>query len=145
MKKFILLALAAIATIGFKMSADERVAYDQLPKTAREFITEFFQNDQITVVERDKKPFKTEYEVKFQSGSEADFTGDGTWTEVKAGKDGEIPSGIIPTGISKYVNQNYAGKKIVEIKLDRRGYEIELSNGLDIEFDSNGNFIRIDR
>lgn len=145
MKKFILLALAAITAIGLKMSADERVAYDQLPQPAQAFISEFFQNDPITVVERDKKPFRTEYEVKFQSGSEADFTGDGAWTDVKAGRGSEVPAGIIPSGISKYVSKNYAGLKIVEIKLDRRGYEIELSNDLDLEFDSNGNFIRIDR
>lgn len=145
MKKLMIIAVSLLAAIGMKMSADERVSYEQLPQAAQTFVSKYFDGDAISVIEREHKPFKTEYEVKFASGAEADFTGDGAWREVKAAHGCEVPAGIIPSGISKYVKQQYAGKKIEKIKHDRRGYEVELSGDIDLEFDANGHFIRVDR
>ena len=37
-----------------------------------------------------------------------------------------------------YLNSNFETAFITEISRDRSGYDIELSNGLDLEFSSNG-------
>ncbi|WP_369695841.1 PepSY-like domain-containing protein [uncultured Duncaniella sp.] len=46
--------------------------------------------------------------------------------------------------IATYVKQNHKGSRIIGIEKKRNGYEIELSNDLDLEFDKQGNFIRFD-
>lgn len=42
--------------------------------------------------------------------------------------------GIVPQQIRDYVTKNYP-KQIVAIECDRRDYEVELDNGLDLKFD----------
>ncbi|MBC8644054.1 PepSY-like domain-containing protein [Flavobacterium lindanitolerans] len=55
-----------------------------------------------------------------------------------------VPTAIVPEAITTYVTANYAGQTINTIEIERTGYDIELSNGLDLVFDSRGQFIRID-
>ena len=48
------------------------------------------------------------------------------------------------TEIAQYLQKRYNNMPIKEIKKKRTGYEVELSNGLDLEFNSKGKFLRID-
>jgi NOL1/NOP2/fmu family ribosome biogenesis protein len=53
---------------------------------------------------------------------------------------------VVPVTIQKYVSQHYPDAKVVKIEVtDRKGYEVDLSNGFDIEFDKKMNVIEIDR
>ena len=36
-----------------------------------------------------------------------------------------------------YLNENFPGTKVTEIDLDNRGYDVDLSNGMEIKFDKN--------
>jgi len=42
------------------------------------------------------------------------------------------------------VNKNFKGATIVKIDKEHYGYEVELSNGLDLKFNCNGSFMMID-
>ena len=42
---------------------------------------------------------------------------------------------MIPAAIQAYVNKNYPNAKVKQIEKDRKGYEVELTNGWDITFD----------
>jgi len=42
------------------------------------------------------------------------------------------------------VAANYTDAGINEISRDRRGYEVELTNQIELQFDQNGNFVRVD-
>nr|WP_242499231.1 PepSY-like domain-containing protein [Flavobacterium sp. 140616W15] len=46
--------------------------------------------------------------------------------------------------IVSYINTNFANTTITKIDKGTWGYEVNLSNGLELEFNSKGNFIRID-
>lgn len=43
--------------------------------------------------------------------------------------------------INAYVNANYPGTSIVEIEREGNAIEVELSNGVELYFDLNGNFL----
>ena len=62
---------------------------------------------------------------------------------VKA-RNGAVPTKIVPAKISKYVHKNYPNVLIKEIQKERRKYEVSLSNGLDLDFNLNGKFLKID-
>ena len=48
--------------------------------------------------------------------------------------------------IQQYLAKNYPDAKILKIeKTDRKGYEVDLNNGFDIEFDKKFNVIEFDR
>ena len=45
-----------------------------------------------------------------------------------------VPDVLVPEQIKAQVNARYPGAVIIRLKKDRTGYDIKLSNGLDIEF-----------
>ena len=83
------------------------------------------------------------YDVVFTNGYKVEFDKKGNWQEVDCNVDA-VPTAIIPAAIRTYIQQNYANSLIVQIDKDRHGYSIELNNGLDLDFDSDGKFRRID-
>lgn len=55
-----------------------------------------------------------------------------------------VPAALVPTEIAEHVNRLHSGKNIVKISKDRLGWDIELSNGIEIEFDRKFRVIEID-
>ncbi len=51
---------------------------------------------------------------------------------------------IIPKNIRAYVADHFKGARIDKITKEYWGYEVELSNGVDLKFDSKGDFKRMD-
>lgn len=142
MKK-LLLALAILVTsvAGFaqKYTRDVNV----LPAKAQTFIKNNFKKD-INHIKVENKTFgKKEFDVILNNGTEIEFDHDGNWKSIDCGNSA-VPSSVVPVQITNYVNQNYKGQKIVEIEIERNKYDVQLSNGLDLEFDRSGRFLRID-
>ena len=55
-----------------------------------------------------------------------------------------VPAAIIPEEILKYMIANYPETKILEIEHDSEGYEIKLSNRLEIKFNNKFQVVDID-
>lgn len=139
---FVALAFAGISSVS---AQNQRfVSLSQLPTKAQNFIKTHFPAANITMA-LEETPYlsQKEYNVKLNDGTEIEFLENGEWEEVKA-KGGKVPSQIIPVDIAQYIKNNFLGIDIQEIKKRKRGYEIELSNGLDLDFDKNGKFLRVD-
>lgn len=140
MKKnlILLFCLAAFSMFACE-TPDTPITKEQLPQTAQSFINQFFSDYQIAYIQKDSDS----YDVKFSNGFEVDFNKKGEWKEVDC-QTSEVPSGIVPENIRNYVNTNYNGLFIVQIGKDHFEYDVELNNGLELVFDKNGNFKRID-
>lgn len=140
------LFLAAALALGTAACTSETVSHDasQLPSKAQEFISQNF-TSAISVVEKDKNLGKTsEYEVTLTDGSQIEFNSSGEWKSVDTPNNVPVPAGIVPTNIAQYVAQNHQGAYIVGIEKNKKGYEIELSNGMDMQFGPAGNFLNYD-
>ena len=142
--------LAAVAAVigmfAFNAKADTPINPADLPQAARTFITATFPNDPIVLAERDKDLLRTDYSVELQSGTEIDFDAKGDWEDVSCKHvAGGVPASVIPQKVKEYVAANYPGQSIVEISRDKRKIEVELSSDIDLEFDINGRFLRVDR
>lgn len=87
-----------------------------------------------------------EYDVKLTSGFELEFDASGQWVEVDGPMAAAIPNqDFIPQPIRDYVAGHYpAPLAINSISRDAQGYEVELIDLLEIEFDLDGNFVRVD-
>ena len=46
-----------------------------------------------------------------------------------------VPSVIVPQQIREFVTAKYPNQKIVGVSRDRRGYDVQLSNGYELGFD----------
>ena len=89
-----------------------------------------------------------EIEVKLNDKTEIDFYINFDWKSIDCEKGtvyGSVPAELVPAQITAYVAANFAGKTIESIeKKHNGGWEIELSNGLEITFDANFNVTEID-
>jgi len=122
---------------------DQVISYDQLPGNAKTIIEQYFDRNQVAYVQKDGAGIWTEYEVKFNNQNEIDFNHKGELKSVDM-KVGVVPSDLVPQQIRDYVSTNYPGQSIRKYSVESNGYEIELSNGLEIEFDKKFNFKKID-
>lgn len=123
------------------------VAQESLPDNARTFITTHFPQETVIQVVRDRDGLKTSFDVILSNGFDLEFTKTGECTQVD-GKNKTIPDGVVnPEKIRTYVRTNFSQHTIVSWEKDqddRDRYNVELSNGLDLNFDKNGDFLRID-
>ena len=145
MKK-LLLILAMLVGIGVSTYARDNYAHDAsvLPQAAKVTISKNFKAN-VSLVKIDKTLGQIkEYEVILTDGTEITFDSKGNWENVETSVKKSVPSGFIPKGVSDYVKKHHSGARIVGIEKERNGYEVELSNGIDMKFDKEGNFQRYD-
>lgn len=138
------LAITLLSFTLFACNAQERkITVKELPATAQAFIQKHFPNQATSYIIEDKDLRKTEYELRFTGGAEVEVDGLGNWKEVDANKS-QMPAGILPANITAYINQNYKGQQLEKIEKKAKGYKVEFLSDLELEFDPNGNFIRVD-
>ena len=145
MKKLIMLLVVLIMGIG-TASAYKSYTIDRskLPQESQTFLNTHFPKAKIGMIKIDKPLFrKPEYEVRLNNGQTIEFNKYGKWKEVDC-KNKRVPDAIIPKNIMRYVNKNYPDVFITQIEKDSKGYEIELSDGVDVKFDLLGNFKSVD-
>lgn len=58
--------------------------------------------------------------------------------------DRNISSKELPRKAKTFINKHYAGATIYECEIDDKEYNVELSNGVDLEFNRNGKLVKIE-
>ncbi len=145
MKRIALFAFVAI--LGFAV-ASARDSYSRdvsvLPQAARTTIDTHFKS-KVSVIKIDKTLGRIDdYEVVLTDGTEIKFDRGGNWKEIETSRTSSVPSAIVPAGVANFVKKNHNGQRIIGIERDRSGYDVELSNGLDLKFNKAGEFQRYD-
>lgn len=146
MKNKLNLAICLITGLAFGISVNAQktvITKTALPSNAQTFLRTHFSGQEPTYIIEDKEMFSKDYKVQFADNIEVEFDGKGNWEEID-GNNKAIPINVIPKKIVSYVNTYFTNTVITKIDKGAWGYEIDLSNGLKLEFDSKGNFIRID-
>lgn len=144
MKKTISLFLLLFTFATITMAGNDKlIAFNELPKVAREFIQKHFPDTKASYVKLDNDFMEKTYEVQLTDGTKIDFNSNGEWKEVDC-QAKAIPDAIIPVKILTHVKTNYPNLFIQKIEKDSRKIEVELSNDLDLKFNKNGDLIEID-
>ena len=136
----------AILISALTVSARDHISHDPavLPQAAQTVIKNNFKA-KVSFVKIDKELGRiSDYEAILTDGSEIKFDRDGNWKEVESSPSSSVPSFFILAPIRDYVAKNHKGTRIVGIDKERGGYEISLSNGIDLKFDTKGVFKRYD-
>ena len=131
MKKTIIAAFMLLLGItAAKADNDRPINLNQLPKASQEFLAKYV---------------GSEYEVTYTDRTEVEFNTNGEWTSVERRYEA-VPDAIIPEEIRKYVStMDFAGgQQIRKISRNRFEWEIELTNGIEMEFDLKFNIVGID-
>lgn len=144
MKKvlFLFLALAACTTMALADHHSTPIQVAQMPEMAQTFIQRHFNDVQVRYAKQQYQPAR-EYEVVLVNGTKLEFDANGNWTEVDC-KYGVVPDEIVPQPLRDYVEKNYPDQRIVDIEQGRRGYKLELDNGLDLKFNKEYRLVDMD-
>lgn len=144
MKKilFLFLVLFVGQSVAFADN-DKPVQLNQMPKKAQLFVKSYFPTNEVALSKVDADLFDKSYKVIFTNGDKVEFDKKGNWKEVDC-KYSHVPTSVVPSKILNYVKSNYAEQKILKIDKDKKGYEIKLSNGIELDFDLSCKIINID-
>lgn len=144
MKKILLLMALMVGVLQFAMAGDVVTRdVNKLPVAAREMLSKNFPQTKVSYIKIEKDLFlSTSYDVKLADGVELEFNSKGEWLEIDC-KDKAVPATFIPQTISKYMKANYNGHKVVKIERNRKGYDLTLENGLEVDFDQFGGFLKL--
>ncbi|WP_419489134.1 PepSY-like domain-containing protein [Chryseobacterium bernardetii] len=144
-KKITTVFVLIFLLIGGLVSAQDRaINPNHLPKTAKTFLAGHFKGIPVSSAIEDREIYGVdEYKLYLNNGMKMEFDSNGNWKEVD-GNHQKIPYGFIPASIKNYTSRNFPNTYIVKIEKKRWSYKAELSNGLELEFDRNGNFKKID-
>ncbi len=144
MKKVIysVFSFAVVLMVFAACDKESIVSAEGLPKEAQLFIAQHFPDHEILQVVKERDDLKTTYDVYLSGDINLDFDKKGKITGVEGMS--KLPDSVVPEKILTYVQANYPDYFIRDWELDDRGQDITLSNGMELKFDSAGNFLRID-
>lgn len=139
MKKLFLILTTALLSLSV-MAEERQVTFEKLPSKAQKFITTHFSSLKISYVKYDSDIADRDYEVYFEGGTSVEFRRKGEWSKIDCGRGVAVPFAVLPEGVVGFLSTEHAGVDVVEAERDGREYELVLSNGTELTFDSNGRF-----
>lgn len=142
MKKMILTAMSIVMFATYSIGREKPVTFQQLPAAAQKFINENFSNDPVQLCIEEDDLIRPDYEVRLTGGTELEFDHAGALKKMssRAG----VPVELIPDSIRRYVTSLYPDVKYVEYEVGRYSYDVTLSNGWELKFNSRFDVIEID-
>lgn len=140
---FILLILLGMYVSACDKNDNERIIpIEKLSDKIKNYVSIHFPKNKIlkAVEERDNNTIK--YELDLEGYISLEFDVNSKVIEIKSYQ--KLPESVLPAKIIEYVKKNYPDNFIISWELDKGIQQIELNNNLELEFDINGNFLRID-
>ena len=142
MKKIVYLALF----IGFALT-NTSCNSDKKAQVVDSFVKTYFPDAEVIANIKDGLDCEVTLSDYTQIGFDGNLFGKLEWDEVDcrhASLPTAVPVALVPVEITNYVNRIEGGQSITKIAKDNNGWDIELSNGLEIEFDKRFNVVDFD-
>ncbi|MCJ7758076.1 MAG: PepSY-like domain-containing protein [Gillisia sp.] len=135
---------------------DTHLNISELPQILLDFIATNYPNESIDEAELENND---NYEVELENEVILIFEADGNFMGIgkdenndengenenndeDGGDETNIEAAALPQTILDYLSANYSDKTIIEAEVEEDGtYEVTLSNGIEVTFDSNGSFL----
>ena len=135
---------SALLAFTMMLKADDRpVTLSQLPVAAQTFIKTNFPADKLSYATKDDDIIRPDYNVVLVSGVRISFDNSGALEKIEVGNNA-MPENLIPVQIREFVKADYPEARITEYEVERRHYDVKLSNRLELKFDRNFTLVGID-
>lgn len=143
-KKLIKNSLFATAFAFTLTSCDEEevIPSSELPSEITSYITTHFPNNTIVQVINDRDGLNKTYDILLSENISLEFNRKKEIIDIDGVN--QLPISVIPEKILQYVTANYPTNFITDWELDDKNQQVQLDNGLDLEFNMDGDFLRID-
>ena len=145
LKKLPALLLVLIVSMATFTSCDDDEGYAidprDLPSQAWDFLDYYYYDLPIVEAFYYGSGSDGYYRVNLADGTGVGFDAWGNWYFVSAPWDSSVPADIVPPRITVFVGYYYPYEVIVSITITGYGYDITLSDGTELSFDTYGEIL----
>jgi hypothetical protein len=142
-RRFLSMGTVVLMFFGFVSCNKESIQPEnEIPSEVKTYVSTHFPGNTILQSIKDKDGFTLTYDVILSDNIQLEFNRSKEIINIDSDK--KLPDSVVPTKILEYVAANYPSNFITDWEIDGKNQQIELDNGLDLEFDKSGNFKRID-
>ena len=138
--KRIIFAFVAIVCFGLSTAMAQNTNANP---AITQFVTQYFPEAIIQMV----MPDEDDIDVVLNDYTKIEFKLNNEWKKVDcehATKFISVPATLVPEQITAYVNANFPNTIIKKLEKKFFGWEIELSNGLEVKFNNNFKVTKVD-
>lgn len=143
--RILMIAICCMMSFNIVANAgnDKPINVNELPATAQTLLSKHFKGQKVMLATIESGVVNRSYDVVLRNGTKLEFDKKGNLTEIDC-KQGIVPSQLIPQPIKNYLKENYKGETVRKIEWNKKEYEVELTNGIDLTFNKHFQLIDID-
>ena len=143
--RIVMIAICCMMSFNIVANAgnDKPINVNELPAKAQTLLSKHFKGQKVMLATIESGVVSRSYDVVLKNGTKLEFDKKGNLTEIDC-KQGIVPSQLIPQPIKNYLKENYRGETVRKIELNKKEYEVELTNGIDLTFNKHFQLIDID-
>ena len=143
--RILMIAICCMMSFNIVANAgnDKPINVNELPAKAQTLLSKHFKGQKVMLATIESGVVSRSYDVVLRNGTKLEFDKKGNLTEIDC-KQGFVPSQLIPQPIKNYLKENYRGEAVRKIELNKKEYEVELTNGLDLTFNKHFQLIDIE-
>lgn len=135
--------IATLFTISLTSCTQEVIIpASEYPSEITSYTSTHFPNNSILQVIKDREDLTETYDVLLSENIRLEFNRKKEIIDIDGAA--QLPNSVIPERILQYVTSNYPTNFITDWELDNKNQQVQLDNGLDLEFTMKGDFLRID-
>ena len=112
------------------------------PDEIQKFLNTHYQDKSVIKFKQNKDKDQMKYKITLSDNTKLKF--DNNYKIVEIDSKGKVPESVVPIDILTYVKTNYPDNYITDWELENSNQHIELNNGVELEFNMKGEFVRID-
>lgn len=143
--RILMIAICCMMSFNIVANAgnDKPINVNELPAKAQTLLSKHFKGQKVMLATIESGVVSRSYDVVLRNGTKLEFDKKGNLTEIDC-KQGIVPSQLIPQPIKTYLMENYRGETVRKIEWNKKEYEVELTNGIDLTFNKHFQLIDID-
>lgn len=143
--RILMIAICCMMSFNIVANAgnDKPINVNELPAKAQTLLSKHFKGQKVMLATIESGFVSRSYDVVLRNGTKLEFDKKGNLTEIDC-KQGIVPSQLIPQPIKNYLKENYRGETVRKIEWNKKEYEVELTNGIDLTFNKHFQLIDID-
>lgn len=143
--RILMIAICCMMSFNIVANAgnDKPINVKELPVKAHTLLSKHFKGQKVMLATIESGVVSRSYDVVLRNGTKLEFDKKGNLTEIDC-KQSIVPSQLIPQPIKNYLKENYRGEAVRKIEWNKKEYEVELTNGIDLTFNKHFQLIDID-
>lgn len=136
------IVIAMLPLMSASCEKESIMGPENLPEKVSTYISTHFPDHKVIQYIKDKDGLELTHDVTLNESLFLEFNRKEEIIEIDGVS--KLPDSVIPEKILKFVTENYPTQVITDWELDDNRQQVELDNGVGLEFNKAGDFIKID-